>query len=120
MYLNNLLENKDLIYKKAKKIAAEKGKDALRIFLSLYCILKSKDVPLKNKLIIGGALSYLFLPIDVFSIKRYKTLGWIDNIAAFYIAYKQAKKFVTPEIISEVDNILEVWFPGTNYEIIDE
>jgi len=120
MYLNNLLKNKDLIYKKAKKIAAEKGKDGLRIFLSLYCIMKSKEVPLKDKLIIGGALSYLFLPIDIFSIKRNKTLGWIDNIAAFYIAYKRAKKYVTPAIISEVDNILELWFPGTNYEIIEE
>ena len=35
-------------------------------------------------------------------------------------AYKKVCRYVTPEIESEVDNILGRWFPEGKYELIEE
>jgi hypothetical protein len=35
-------------------------------------------------------------------------------------AYKKVCRYVTPEIESEVDNILERWFPEGKCELIEE
>ena len=76
------------------------------------------DTPLSDKLLVVSALSYLILPVDLISARRFPVLGWIDEITAVTIAYKKVKKHITPEIESKVDNILEKWFPELKYEIL--
>ena len=47
-------------------------------------------------------------------------IGWIDEAVSLVYAYKKVCRYVTPEIESEVDNILERWFPEGKYELIEE
>ena len=53
-------------------------------------------------------------------ITDYAIIGWIDEAVSLVYAYKKVCRYVTPEIESEVDNILERWFPEGKYELIEE
>ena len=78
------------------------------------------ETPSSDKMLIVAALSYLILPIDLISAKRLPVIGWIDEAFSLVYAYKKVCRYVTPEIESEVDNILERWFPEVKYELIQE
>jgi hypothetical protein len=54
------------------------------------------------------------------SAKRLPIIGWIDEAVSLVYAYKKVCRYVTPEIESEVDNVLERWFPEGKYELIEE
>lgn len=107
-----------LVWEKITDYAKVAGRTSARPILLLYCILKSKDTPKADKMLIVSAISYLVLPIDLISAKHLPIIGWIDEVASLTIVYKKVCKHITPEIESEVDNILEHWFPKTNYELI--
>lgn len=89
-------------------------------FEVLYYVLRSPETPSSDKMLIVAALSYLVLPIDLISAKRLPIIGWIDEAVSLVYAYKKVCRYVTPEIESEVDNILERWFPEGKYELIEE
>ena len=108
----------DQLLEKIKDWGKTLGRTSMRPVLSLYYVLKSPDTPLSDKLLVVSALSYLILPVDLISARRFPVLGWIDEITAVTIAYKKVKKNITPEIESKVDNILEKWFPELKYEIL--
>ena len=108
----------DQLLEKIKDWGKTLGRTSMRPVLSLYYVLKSPDTPLSDKLLVVSALSYLILPVDLISSRRFPVLGWIDEIKAVTIAYKKVKKHITPEIESKVDNILEKWFPELKYEIL--
>lgn len=91
-----------------------------RPVLLLYYVLRSPETPSSDKMLIVAALSYLVLPIDLISAKRLPIIGWIDEAVSLVYAYKKVCRYVTPEIESEVDNILERWFPEGKYELIEE
>ena len=71
-------------------------------------------------MVLVADLYYLILPIDLISAKRLPVIGWIDEAFSLVYAYKKVCRYVTPEIESEVDNILERWFPEVKYELIQE
>ena len=108
----------DQLLEKIKDWGKTLGRTSMRPVLSLYYVLKSPDTPLSDKLLVVSALSYLILPVDLISARRFPVLGWIDEITAVTIAYKKVKKHINPEIESKVDNILEKWFPELKYEIL--
>lgn len=108
----------DQLLEKIKDWGKTLGRTSMRPVLSLYYVLKSPDTPLSDKLLVVSALSYLILPVDLISARRFPVLGWIDEITAVTIVYKKVKKHITPEIESKVDNILEKWFPELKYEIL--
>lgn len=108
----------DQLLEKIKDLGKTLGRTSMRPVLSLYYVLKSPDTPLSDKLLVVSALSYLILPVDLISARRFPVLGWIDEITAVTIVYKKVKKHITPEIESKVDNILEKWFPELKYEIL--
>lgn len=94
------------------------GRTSARPVLLLYYVLKSAETPKSDKLLIISALSYLVLPIDLISAKRLPIIGWVDEIISLTYAYQKVCKYITPEIESEVDYILEDWFPRAKYEVI--
>ena len=110
--------NYDKIWNKIKEISKAIGKESTYPILVLWYVLKSPLTPFSDKLVIMGALSYLFLPIDFISAIRHPLTGHLDELAAVIAAYKKAKRFVTPEIQSEIEQILEKWFPSNYEEII--
>lgn len=108
----------DRLLENIKDMSKGLGRTSMRPILSLYYVLRSPETPLSDKLLIASAISYLILPVDLISARRWPIIGWVDEIAAVMIAYKKVKRHVTPEIESKVDNILEKWFPNLKYELI--
>ena len=97
----------ELLWEKITDYAKATGRTTARPVLLLYYVLRSPETPSSDKMLIVAALS---LPI----------IGWIDEAVSLVYAYKKVCRYVTPEIESEVDNILERWFPEGKYELIEE
>ena len=70
----------DQLLEKIKDWGKTLGRTSMRPVLSLYYVLKSPDTPLSDKLLVVSALSYLILPVDLISARRFPVLGWIDSI----------------------------------------
>lgn len=92
-----------------KKKAVSGGKETTRMMLELYFVMMSEQTSKVNKFIIGGALAYQLLPNDLLPVDTFGILGYLDNTAVLYWAYKRMKKSVTPEIRQKVDDTLASW-----------
>lgn len=91
--------------------ARKAGRVTTRHILLLYYVMKSKETPWKDKLLIFSALSYIVLPIDILNAKRLPIMGWLDEITSLAVAIQRMGKYITPEMESKVDAILDKWFP---------
>lgn len=103
--INNAGQGMEYIKKQATKGSIE----TTRMMLELYFVMMNDNTSKFNKLIIGAALAYQLLPNDFLSKEDCGALGYLDNAAALYLAYKRMKKSVTPEIKQKVDDTLAEW-----------
>ena len=110
--------NYPFLWEKITDYAKKASRAAARPVLLLYYVLKSPEMPKSDKLLIISALSYLILPIDLISAKRLPIIGWIDEVLSITYAYQKVRKYITPEIKAEVENLLNKWFPEFEYEIV--
>ncbi len=109
------------IWNRIAKLAKKAGRAGTRPVLLLYYVMKSKETPKADKLLILSALSYIILPIDFISAKRLPIIGWFDEIASLTVAYKKVRKHITPEMEAKADEQLDKWFPeGVTFEMIEE
>ena len=120
MKMKKNLIDYELLWEKITDYAKATGRTTARPVLLLYYVLRSPETPSSDKMLIVAALSYLVLPIDLISAKRLPIIGWIDEAVSLVYAYKKVCRYVTPEIESEEDNVLERWFPEGKYELIEE
>ena len=120
MKMKKNLIDYELLWEKITDYAKATGRTTARPVLLLYYVLRSPETPSSDKMLIVAALSYLVLPIDLISAKRLPIIGWIDEAVSLFYAYKKVCRYVTREIDSAVDNILERWFPEGKYELIEE
>lgn len=65
----------DQLLEKIKDWGKTLGRTSMRPVLSLYYVLKSPDTPLSDKLLVVSALSYLILPVDLISARRFPVLA---------------------------------------------
>ena len=65
--------------------------------LQLYFLLQAKDVPMKAKTLIVGALGYLILPTDLVP-DFIPALGFTDDLTALMVALRTLNKYLTPDI----------------------
>ena len=91
--------------------AIKAGRVTTRPVLVLFYVMKSKDTPWKDKMLILSTLSYLVLPIDILDAKRLPIIGWFDEIASLSVTYQKVCKNITSEIEAKVDSVLDKWFP---------
>lgn len=84
-------------WKKLKRVAAQVGSKVLYPALQLYYLLQSKEVPVKAKTLIIGALGYLILPADLVP-DFIPALGFTDDLTALMIALRTVSKHLTPDI----------------------
>lgn len=98
------------LLERISELARKVGRTATRPVLLLYFVMKSKDTPSKDKILIASTLSYLVFPIDIIDAKRLPIIGWIDEIASLSVTYQKVRQNITPEIEAKVDNILNRWF----------
>ncbi len=89
--------NEDSFWKKLKHIATLIGSKVLYPALQLYYVLQSKDVPVKVKTLIVGALGYLILPADLVP-DFIPALGFTDDLTALMVALRTVNKYITPDI----------------------
>lgn len=57
--------NYAVLWDRLSTFARKAGRMSTRPMLLLYYVMKSKDTPKKDKLLIFSTLSYLVLPIDI-------------------------------------------------------
>jgi uncharacterized membrane protein YkvA (DUF1232 family) len=113
--------NYDVLWDKISNYARKAGKVSTRPVLLLYYVLRSKDTPSSDKMLIISTLSYLVLPIDLLDAKRLPFIGWLDEIASCSVTYNRVCKNITPDMEAKVDAILDKWFPEyTMYELIED
>ena len=117
--LSNLFGGAEQLWQYIKIYAAKAGREATRIVLELYYVVKSPHTPILDKTLIIAALGYQLLPDDkkLLSREKYGLLGLIDNGAALALAYNRVKTRVTPQIEAQVDAILSQWFGSEQPQI---
>ncbi|MBQ8704378.1 MAG: DUF1232 domain-containing protein [Bacteroidales bacterium] len=89
--------NEDGFWKKVRRIAAQVGAKVLYPALQLYFVLQSKEVPVKTKTLILGALGYLILPADLIP-DFIPALGFTDDLTALMVALRAVNTHLTPDI----------------------
>lgn len=90
--------------------ARKAGRVSARPVLLLYFVMTGKDTPVKDKVMIFSALSYLVLPVNVLKGKRLPLLGWIDEIVSISVACQKVCEHITPEMEARADALLDRWF----------
>lgn len=87
----------DGFWKKLRRVAAQAGAKVIYPALQLYFVLQSKEVPLKVKTLIVGALGYLILPADLVP-DFIPLLGFTDDLSALLLVLRAVNEHLTPEI----------------------
>lgn len=110
--LSNLFGGAEQLWQYINIYAAKAGREATRVVLELYYVVKSPHTPALDKTLIIAALGYQLLPDDnkLLSREKFGLLGLLDNGAALALAYNRVKTRVTPQIEAQVDAILNQWF----------
>lgn len=108
-----------IIFNHIRKQAANGTKETTKMMLELYYVMLSDKTSKFNKLIIGAAFAYQFLPNDFLPKEDYGILGYLDNATILYVAYKRIKKCVTPEISKKVEETMSSWInTAENFTIL--
>ncbi len=95
---------------KIKAGAQTAGKEGTRLALQLYHVLQAETTPMVDKVIIGAALAYQFMPNLMDKDSFGPILSLLDNAITLAIAYNRVKAHVTPEIDTKVNEQLAEWF----------
>lgn len=103
--------NYSALFERIGEYARKAGRVTTRPVLLLFYVMKSKETPWSDKILVLSTISYLVFPIDILDAKRLPIIGWFDEIASISVAYQKVSKYVTPEIEAKVDAILDRWFP---------
>ena len=106
-YTNYFTDSK--FWEKMKEVAKKVGLKVTSYALILYYVLEKDDVPLKDKIIITGALGYFILPIDLIP-DFIPIAGYTDDVAGMLFAIKKCMNYVDDEIKEKVSAKLVSWF----------
>lgn len=101
--------NEPDFWKKLKSLAGKAGRKVAYNALLLYYVLTSRDVPVRFKGIIIGALGYLILPIDLIP-DFIPVAGFTDDLAALVTVVKMVSDCVDPEIERKANEKVEELF----------
>ena len=82
---------------KMKRLGKKMGGKLLYNVYVLYYVLKSRDVPVRVKAEIIGALGYVLVPLDLIP-DFIPVVGFTDDLAAITFAVHQAHAQITPGI----------------------
>lgn len=96
---------------KIKGGAQTAGREATKVALQCYQVMLAETTPTVDKVIIGAALAYQFMPNLMNKDSFGPILSLLDNAVTLAIAYNRVKAHVTPEIEATVNNQLAQWFP---------
>lgn len=103
---------------KISHIAKRAGAKLVYAALILYYTLQSKNVPLKDKAIIIGALGYLISPLDVIP-DAIPIAGLGDDVAVLLYVLRKIKGNLTEEVKQRAYDKLSRWFDEDEIEEAD-
>lgn len=102
--------NFDGLLEKIKSASGTVGRETTRLALQLFYVLKAPTTKTLDKVIIGAALAYQFMPDLMPRDKFGPILSLVDNAITLAVAYNRVKHNVTPEINAQVDEKMAQWF----------
>lgn len=102
--------NDSAFAKKMNSIARLAGVKMAYMALTIFYAMKSKDVPIKDKVIMAAALGYFIAPFDLIP-DIFGVLGIVDDGIILKWAYDNIRSYITPEIEVKVNEQLKKWFP---------
>lgn len=111
---DKIMSHTGLFFEQIKKKSVNGSVETTKMMLELYYVMMDEKTSSLNKVIIGGAFAYQFLPNDFMPRDEYGVLGLLDNAAVMLLAYKRVKKCVTPEIAKKVEDTLREWSDSIN------
>lgn len=82
------------------------GIDGAKKAISMVYLLTRKDVPLKVKSLICGAIGYLILSFDL-TPDFIPIVGYCDDLVVLSIAYKEAIPFIDGNTKSKANSVLK-------------
>jgi len=88
---------------KVKRLGKKMGGKLLYNVYVLYYVLKSRDVPVKVKAEILGALGYVLVPLDLIP-DFIPVAGFTDDLAAVAFAVHSARAQITPGIQQQAED----------------
>ena len=89
--------SEDKFWDKLKSLASKAGRKVAYPALLLYYVLISRDVPVKIKSMIIGALGYLILPIDLIP-DLIPVAGYTDDLAVLLTVVKLVADYTDEDI----------------------
>ena len=89
--------NDHALMEKIRLVAEKAGAILIYYALILFYLLKDKNVPARNKMVMVAALGYFILPTDLLA-DIIPVLGFTDDIAFLSFAVSTVSSFLTPEI----------------------
>ena len=89
--------NDHSMMEKIRLVAEKAGAILIYYALILFYLLKDKNVPARNKMVMVAALGYFILPTDLLA-DIIPVLGFTDDIAFLSFAVSSVSSFLTPEI----------------------
>lgn len=106
--------NAETFLQKVKGIAKKAGSEVVYQALLLYSILIEERVPFRMKILIGGALGYLLLPMDLVP-DFILGLGFADDLTAISFVLTQIAEYRTEDIENNAKSLFEDIF-GVPYD----
>lgn len=120
MEKQNLI-NDSILWSGIKEYVTRVGRISARPVVILYYVLKKSEIPKSDKLLIYAAIAYLVLPIDLISAQRLPIIGSLDEVATLSMVLERTTQYITPEMLHDVDVLLDRWFSGDAFfEIVHE
>lgn len=101
------------LFDKIGRVAKKAGVKAVYAVLLLYYALADGNVPLRDKVIVVGALGYFICPTD-FVPDLLGPLGYTDDLSALLWAVSKVWKNITPATHEKARNRLRQWFPDVD------
>ena len=101
--------NDTSFWDKIKQTSKKIGLKSLFYALVLYYVLQKKEVTLKEKTLIIGALGYLILPLDLIP-DAIPFAGFVDDGFALMLAVKKIIHHVDENVITKAHLKISKWF----------
>lgn len=104
---------------KISRIAKRAGSKLVYSSLILYYTLQSKDVSLKDKAMVVGALGYLISPLDVMP-DAIPIVGLTDDLAVLGYVINKIWGQVPPAVMTKAKDKLSTWFDEDEMQEVEE
>ena len=106
------------LFDKIGRVFKKVGMKVIYYVLLLFYVVKDSNTPLKDKMIILGALGYFILPTD-FVPDFIPFVGFTDDIAAIIACISAIKSNITPAVREQAIKKLNDWFKDVELEQIE-